>query len=136
MSHDSFRVRQGRIRSSCLSPNQFAVSTEEAEAFAANVLPIIEASGYPLVTFDLVRKQQTNVAMPDAEHAPMGQLIKMRTYPALDNHCCAAPNADTLYAEVWLDVSEEPWIFSIPDMADRYYNMPMLDGYSEVFFVA
>ena len=92
--------------------------------------------GYPLVTFDMVRRQQTNVARPDAEHAPMGQVIKMRTYPAVDNHCCAAPNADTLYTEVWLDVSEEPWVFSIPDMGERYYIMPMLDGWSEVVEVA
>jgi hypothetical protein len=92
--------------------------------------------GYPLVTFDMVRKQQTNVATPDPEHAPMGQMIKMRTYPAVDNHCCAAPNADTLYTEVWLDVSNEPWILSIPDMGDRYYIVPMLDGWSEVFGVA
>jgi hypothetical protein len=92
--------------------------------------------GYPLVTFDTVRKQQTNVAKPDAEHAPVGQLIKMRSYPAVDNHCCAAPNADTLYTEVWLDVSKEPWIFGIPDMGERYYIMPMLDGWSEVFDVA
>jgi hypothetical protein len=92
--------------------------------------------GYPLVTFDTVRQQQTNVAAPDAEHAPMGQIIKMRTYPAVDNHCCAAPNADTLYTEVWLDVSKEPWVFSIPDMGDRYYIMPMLDGWSDVFAVA
>jgi hypothetical protein len=92
--------------------------------------------GYPLVTFDMVRKQQTNVATPDAEHAPMGQMIKMRSYPAVDNHCCAAPNADTLYTETWLDVSKEPWIVSIPDMSDRYYIVPMLDGWSEVFNVA
>ncbi len=91
---------------------------------------------YPLVTFDMVREQQTNVATPDAEHAPMGQVIKMRSYPAVDNHCCAAPNADTLYTEVWLDVSKEPWVFSIPDMGDRYYIMPMLEGWSEVFEVA
>src|SRR5215471_15980151 len=92
--------------------------------------------GYPLVTFDMIRKQQTNVAAPDAEHAPMGQMIKIRTYPAVDNHCCAAPNADTLYTEVWLDVSNEPWVFSIPEMGDRYYIMPMLDGWSEVVEVA
>jgi hypothetical protein len=91
--------------------------------------------GYPLVTFDMARKQQTNVAKPDAEHAPMGQMIRMRTYPAVDNHCCAAPNADTLYTEVWLDVSKEPWVVSIPDMGDRYYIVPMLDGWSEVFHV-
>ena len=92
--------------------------------------------GYPLVTFDIARIQQTNVAMPDAEHAPMGQMIRMRTYPAVDNHCCAAPNADTLYTEAWLDVSKEPSVLSIPDMGNRYYIIPMLDGYSEVFSVA
>jgi hypothetical protein len=92
--------------------------------------------GYPLITFDMVRKQQTNVTTPDGEHAPMGQVIKMRSYPAVDNHCCAAPNADTLYTVVWLDVSGEPWILGIPDMGDRYYIVPMLDGWSEVFMVA
>lgn len=91
--------------------------------------------GYPLVTFDMARRQQTNVAESDAEHAPMGQMIKMRNYPAEDNHCCAAPNADTLYTIAWLDLSREPWIFSIPDMGDRYYILPMLDGFSEVFKV-
>ncbi len=40
--------------------------------------------GYPLVTFDTARKQQTNVTAPDAEHAPMGQMIRMRAYPAVD----------------------------------------------------
>ncbi len=92
--------------------------------------------GYPLVTFDMVRRQQTNVAVPDAEHAPMGQMIKMRSYPAVDNHCCAAPNADTLYTEVWLDVSKEPWVLGIPEMGDRYYIVPFLDGWSEVIAVA
>jgi len=103
---------------------------------AVNVAVDAYIYGYPLVTFDMVRKQQTNVARPDAEHAPMGQLIKMRTYPAVDNHCCDAPNADTLYTIVWLDVSKEPWIVGIPDMGDRYYIVPMLDGYSNVFKVA
>lgn len=92
--------------------------------------------GYPLVTFDMTRRQQTNVAVADGEHAPMGQMIRMRSYPSVDNHCCAAPNADTLYTMAWLDVGAEPWVFSIPDMGSRYYIMPMLDGFSEVFHVA
>lgn len=92
--------------------------------------------GYPLVTMDMTRKQETNVRVPDDAHAPMGQLIKLRSYPAVDNHTAAAPNADTLYTMVWLDVSTEPWVFSIPDMGDRYYIMPMLSGFNEVFFVA
>jgi len=109
-----------------------SLHTEEAVRIAVDAF----IYGYPLVTFDMARRQQTNVAAPDAEHAPIGQMIKMRSYPAVDNRCCAAPNADTLYTIAWLDVAKEPWVFSIPDMGDRYYIMPMLDGFSEVFKVA
>ncbi len=109
-----------------------SLHTEEAVRIAVDSY----IYGYPLVTFDMARRQQTNVAAPDGEHAPTGQLIKMRSYPAVDNHCCAAPNADTLYTIAWLDVSAEPWIFGIPEMGDRYYIMPMLDGFSEVVKVA
>src|ERR1022692_4004372 len=72
--------------------------------------------GYPLVTMDMTRRQETNVSVPDDAHAPVGQIIKLRSYPAVDNHGAAAPNADTLYTMAWLDVSAEPWVFSIPDM--------------------
>jgi hypothetical protein len=89
--------------------------------------------GYPLVTMDMTRKRMTNVAMADSANAPLGQLVRMRTYPAVDYHAVAAPNADTLYTTAWIDVSHEPWVFSIPDMGDRYYLMQMLDGWTEVF---
>ena len=103
---------------------------------AAKIATEAYVYGYPLVTFDMAREQQTNVAAPDAEQAPVGQVIKMRTFPAVDNHCCAAPNAETLYTEIWLDVSKEPWIVSTPDMGDRYYIIPFLDGWSEVIAVS
>jgi hypothetical protein len=44
-----------------------------------------------------------------------------------------APNADTLYTLAWFDVSKEPWIVSIPDMKDRFFLFPMLDGWTTVF---
>jgi hypothetical protein len=91
--------------------------------------------GYPLVTMDMTRKQFTNVAVPDAAHAPMGQILKLRTYPAVDNHAVTAPNADTLYTSAWLDVSREPWVLSVPNMGNRYYLLPMLDGWTSVFQV-
>ena len=111
-----------------VASRQPSLHTEDAVRIAIDAY----IYGYPLVTFDMARRQQTNVAAPDGEHAPMGQMIKMRSYPAVDNHCCAAPNADTLYTIAWLDVGTEPWVFSIPEMGDRYYIMPMLDGFSEV----
>ena len=91
--------------------------------------------GYPLVTIEMTRLRLTNAAEPNLTGAPMGQFWKLRTYPPVDNHSVTAPNADTLYTTAWLDVSKEPWIFSIPDMGDRYYLMPMLDGWTDVFQV-
>ena len=91
---------------------------------------------YPLVTMDMTRRQLTNVEVADDAHAPMGQIIKMRSYPSVDNHVAAAPNAETLYTMVWYDLNKEPWVFTIPDMGDRFYIMPMLSGNNEVFHVA
>jgi hypothetical protein len=120
-----------------LGCNQKQESTTSAPGLEEAVSTATDAYvyGYPLVTMDMTRKRFTNVAAPDAAHAPMGQLLKLRTYPAVDNHAVTAPNADTLYTMAWLDLSKEPWIFSIPDMGDRYYLMPMLSGWTDVFQV-
>ena len=88
---------------------------------------------YPLVTMELTRRHFTNVAAPEGSFAPMGQFIKLRNYPAVDNHAVTAPNADTLYTIVWLDVAKEPWIVSAPDMKGRFFLLPMLDGWTNVF---
>ncbi len=89
--------------------------------------------GFPLVTVDMTRKQMTNVESAGPVRAPMGQLVRMRTYPTAEYRDVPGANTDTLYTTAWLDVSKEPWIFSIPDMGDRYYMMPMLDGWTNVF---
>lgn len=90
---------------------------------------------YPLVTMELTRRVSTNVAAPVGSKAPMGQFAKLRGYPAVDDHTVTAPNADTLYTVLWLDVSKEPWIVTSPDMKGRYFLLPMLDGWTTVFDV-
>jgi hypothetical protein len=78
----------------CLSAFVVWQMTESAPAKIAREAYIY---GYPLVTFDMVRKQETNIKEPTEERAPMGQMIKMRHYPPVESHAAAAPNADTLY---------------------------------------
>jgi len=90
---------------------------------------------FPLVIMDMTRKQVTNVASPEPTRAPMGQFIRMRTYPTAAYRDVPGANVDTLYTMVWLDVSKEPWVLSIPDMGNRYYMVPMLDGFTNVFQV-
>src|SRR5215467_8502356 len=91
--------------------------------------------GYPLVTMEMTRRVVTNVVKPEGTHAPMGQLIKLREYPNASFRDVTAPNADTLYTTAFLEVDKEPWVLSIPDMKDRYYLFPMLDGWTTVFQV-
>jgi len=89
--------------------------------------------GYPLVTMEYTRRQLTNIAKADDRHAPMGQFANMRAYPTPDFKAVTAPNADTLYSSAFLDLSQEPYVFEIPDMGKRYFLMPMLDGWTNVF---
>ena len=91
--------------------------------------------GYPLVTMEMTRRIITNVAEAHGTRGPMGQLIKMRSYPDAAFRDVTAPNADTLYTNAFFDVGREPWVLSIPDMKGRYSLMPMLDGWTTVFQV-
>ena len=91
--------------------------------------------GYPLVTMEMTRRVISNVASPVGTRGPMGQIIKLRQYPDASFRDVTAPNADTLYTTSFLDVGKEPWVLSIPDMKGRYFLLPMLDGWTNVFQV-
>lgn len=89
--------------------------------------------GYPLVTMEYTRRVLTNAAEPGGRAAPMGRFVRMREYPDAQFKAVTAPNADTLYTTAWFDVDKEPWVVSVPDMGDRYFLLPMLDGWTNVF---
>ncbi len=89
--------------------------------------------GYPLVTMEMTRRVMTNTDIPKDNHASMGQFHNARTYPDAAFRDVTAPNADTLYSTAWLDLAKEPYILSLPDEGDRYYLMPMLSGWTDVF---
>ena len=91
--------------------------------------------GYPLVTMEMTRRIMTNVAAPAGTRAPMGQLIKLREYPTPAFKDVTAPNADTLYTTAFFDVGKEPWVIGVPDMKGRYFLLPLLDGWTNVFQV-
>ena len=91
--------------------------------------------GYPLVTMEMTRRVITNVAAVQGTRGPMAHIIKLRQYPDATFRDVTAPNADTLYTTSFFDVGKEPYVLSVPDMKDRYYLLPMLDGWTDVFQV-
>ncbi len=88
---------------------------------------------YPLVTMDLTRRQLTNVEHPQGINAPMSTFVSLPAFPTADMKVVVRPNFDTLYTSGWLDLTKEPMIVSAPDTNGRYYLLPMLDMWTDVF---
>jgi hypothetical protein len=88
---------------------------------------------YSLVTMDLTRKQLTNVAKAEGISAPMNMFANIPAFPTADMKVVVRPNFDTLYSSAWLDLTKEPMIVSVPDTHGRYYLLPMLDMWTDVF---
>jgi hypothetical protein len=89
---------------------------------------------YSIVTMDITRRQLTN-AEPDKVplHNPMNVFAHAPAYPSADTKVVVRPNFDTLYSSGWLDLTTEPMIVSVPDTHGRYYLLPMLDMWTDVF---
>jgi hypothetical protein len=106
------------IMAACASPVRArSVLPDEAKSIAEDAY----VYGYSLVSVEMTRKVVTNVETPTTTRAPMGQFAVLRKYPSAAFRDVTAPNADTLYASAFVDVSREPWIVSWPDMGSRYY---------------
>src|SRR5262245_6380106 len=106
------------------------VSVEQAHAIAVDAYLYF----YPLITMDLTRLQLTNVE-PGKEplKGPMNTSVNAPAFPPADMKVVVRPNFDTLYSSGWVDLTKEPVIVSVPDTNGRYYLLPMLDMWTDVF---
>jgi hypothetical protein len=106
------------------------ISADEAKAIAAEAYLYF----YPLVTMDLTRNQLVNSDPKIAGiGGPPNTFNNIQTYPTAEMRAVVRPNFDTLYSSAWLDLTREPMVVSVPDTGGRYYLLPMLDMWTDVF---
>jgi hypothetical protein len=101
-----------------LSPIETRAIAEEALIYA-----------YPLVLMAVTRDVMTT----GPHKAHLNSFDHKREFPDPTFTDVVSPNADTLYSSAWLDVSKEPVVLGLPDTGGRYYLMPLLDAYTNVF---
>ena len=109
-----------------------STSPEEAKAIAQETYVYL----YPLITMDLTRKQLTNLDPKiNAMGGPANTFTHIRTFPTAEMRTVVRPNFDTLYSSAWLDLTDGPLVVSTADTGGRYFMLPMLDLWSDVFAV-
>jgi hypothetical protein len=105
------------------------ISEQDAHAIGVNAYLYF----YSPITMDVTRKQLTNMEPGKGIGGPMNTFANVPAYPTADMRVVVRPNFDTLYSSGWLDLTKEPMIVSAPDTGGRYYLLPMLDMWTDVF---
>ena len=106
---------------------QSTITHEEAHAIAVDAYIYL----YSLISMDVSRKQFTN-GTTDFK-GPMNTIVNVPEYPPANFKGVVRSNFDTLYSASWLDMTKEPVVISAPDTEGRYYLLPMLDMWTDVF---
>lgn len=121
------------LLASCKKENKVDAVPSGSESASEVVQTAKEAYifGMPLILMDITRAKMTDGRNPDAS-APNTFAHKSK-FPDASFRDVVRPNADTYYSTASLDLKAEPIILSVPNTNGRYYMMPMLDAYTNVF---
>lgn len=89
--------------------------------------------GYPLVIFGITEQLSANTKPSSTSgSAPLNQFGKQTEFPDSIFTAVVLPSTSTLYASAFLNLKKEPIILHLPDFGDRYFVMPLLDGWTNV----
>ena len=64
---------------------------------------------------------------------PPNHLAHVSAFPDASFRLIVRPNADTLYSNAWIDVSQQPMLLHVPDSGGRFYLLQFMDAWTETF---
>jgi hypothetical protein len=110
-----------------------AITQDEAYAIAREGYDFL----FPLLTMDFTRRAQTTVVAEGRapRNAVENVLSHAATFPPGEFRIIVRPNFDTLYSMAWIDVSKGPVTLAVKPGLDRYYLLPLMDMWTDVFAV-
>ena len=109
-----------------------------AAILSAVVVGVVHIAVMPLLVTGNALKTGTSVDSPNEMtlQAPINQIaFSAGPYTAdmdIGEIGMTGPMADMVYAQGWLDVTDEPMVFDIPDFGDRYFVIPVIDRWNMV----
>ena len=84
---------------------------------------------FPLVLMDATETSATNTEEVVNKKAPVNQFIHSVALADAQFRTVVTPNVDTIYSQVWYDLSEEPMVYELPK-TDRFCKVQVLDGWT------
>lgn len=84
---------------------------------------------YPLVSMEMTRR----AAITTTRGAAINQFCHVRTFPDANTAHLGRSCYGALESSLWLDLSHEPVVVTVPDSSGRYFQLPILDMWSNVF---
>ena len=84
--------------------------------------------GYPLVLMEF-----TKLSVLLESQTTVNTFIHSRELSDAESTTVVRPNNDTLYSTAYLDLLDGPIQLHVPDTSGRYYQMQMLDAWSNTF---
>ena len=128
-----FLIAMGFV--SCTSTPEKSASGTLSKDSVVSVAKAAFIFAMPVALMDMTQKKVTNIVkLKDGElMAPINQLAIATQFPNAKFTDVVRPNADTYYHTGFLDLGKDALVLTVPNTNGRYYLLPMLDAYGNVF---
>lgn len=111
-----------------LAEHKLAGSFDQRKAAARDIGQKAYVYGFPLVDEDRILD-----TLRTTPGAGVNRFIDVDRLGSPGDRTVVAPNSDTLYSLAELDVRDEPIVLSVPSTGGRWYDMELVEPYTNVF---